>query len=145
MKPEIKKVLKLYVKKTLRWMWGYANSPTKKSITSTDLYVTVAVLCGLYIFKDSIPEAYYLAFYNAMVAGYLAARMFMKKNRGRFMSGLFTSEFYAVGWAQYLNWEALEAGGDPRVVWGVIVGMAILYVVTRGVTKSIGVKTQVIT
>src|SRR5689334_13852752 len=80
---------------------------------------------------------------SALLASYVISRTLWKKNRGQFHSGVLTSELQALLVAQ--GWIIVDRHVlTPLLALVLLVANQAIYNVCRGITKSIGVKTQVV-
>ena len=117
----------------------------RQKTVSSGFMATVFGIAAISVFGErALPILWLSIYFNAIVASYVINRILSKKNRGQFYSGFLTREFYWVFVAEAFNAWALCHGLDPVTGWGFIVGQIVLFNLARGVTKSIGVKTQMV-
>jgi hypothetical protein len=115
----------------------------RRSWYSTEFYLTLAlVLLILGHFQRNLTQFWALVCLNSTVLSYVLCRTFLKKNRGQFITGFATSEFWLAILAILFNFYVYSKGFDPLISLGFITGQVVVYNLCRGFAKSIGVKTN---
>jgi len=114
---------------------------------STEFYAVslLSLVLMLMCERGAIPYLHGTAEIVALILAYTTGRVLWKKNRGQFYSGLFTSEFGLT--AVYSLWTLrIGFGGkvDPLYAVSGLVLLVCVYCIGRGLTKGIGVRTQVV-
>lgn len=116
----------------------------RKSLFTTEMWGTVGVFAfvGLLAKADPITAG---VFFLVMVASFNVSRAIYKKNRGIYSSGLKTGEFYLTMVAHVVfgmmnKWGMIESATTIMLMG---VNQAV-YNLARGITKGVGVKTQVL-
>lgn len=114
------------------------NNPARHSLLTSELSWVVGAFSYAH-YHASAQIAQFTYCLNVLSAAYLVSRALTKKNRGQFHSGYLTSEFLVTCLA--VAWNHRFAG--PRELY-FMTGQIALYLLCRGITKGIGVRTQTV-
>jgi len=103
--------------------------------TSEAIVGILGILLSLLMMK-SVPLAYfYLGIFTSLNA-FILARTIYKKNRGLYHSGFKTAEFWSHLLSQAITVTLWLWGLRSMIAFCGIIGSAMIYMISRGITKS---------